>query len=109
MVAEMNSVACQWSHGQDPVDWGYEQFVELVPRDGVLPEQRVGLAKQDEDSFDAGGDGLLKAAGVGDIDVDVIVDIDSMWSRCWLPKGIQDTWVESIVEGVDESWFALPI
>ncbi len=75
---------------QDHVDLGDEEFVELVPRDGVLSEHGVGLAKQDEDSFNAGGDCLLKAADVGDVKVDVVIDIDYACSRCWVLIGAPD-------------------
>ncbi len=67
-----------------------------------MPEHDVELAKQDEDSFDAGGDCLLEAAGVGDIKVDVVVGIDSMWSRCWLPRSVSDARIESDSEGAGE-------
>ena len=50
-----------------PIDRGSEELVELIPGDGVLTEQCVRCAQQDEYHFNAGGDGLLEAVGVGDI------------------------------------------
>ena len=67
--------------------------MELVPQDRVLSEHDVRLAHQDEDSFNAGSYCRLEAAGVGNIKVDVVVDIDSVWSRCWVPGSISDTLV----------------
>ena len=65
--------------------------MELVPQNRVLSERDVRLAQQDEDSFNVGSYCLLEGAGVGDIKVDAIVDIDSMWSRCGVPVSVLDT------------------
>jgi hypothetical protein len=44
----------------------------------VLPEGHVGLAQQDEDGFDACSDSLLEAAYFGKLEVDIIINLDSM-------------------------------
>ena len=64
---------------KDPIHWGYKQFMELVPGDRVLWEGSVRFSEQDKDSFNDGGNGLLKAACVDDIDVDVIINVDDVW------------------------------
>ncbi len=53
--------------------------MEFFPRDGVLSEGRVGFPEQDEDGLDAGSDGLFEAASVGDVQVDVVVDVNAVW------------------------------
>ena len=94
---------------QNHVDRCNEEFVELVSRGGVLPEHGVGSAEQYEDNLNAGGNCLLKAASFDDIDLDVIIDIDSVWTRSWVPRSVLDIRVESIMEGAAESWLASSI
>ena len=49
-----------------PVNQGDKELVELVPGDWVLAKRCVRCAQQDEYRYNAGGDCLLEAAGVGD-------------------------------------------
>ena len=44
-----------------------------------MSEGRVGFTKQDEYGLDAGSDGLFEAASVGDVQVDVVVDVNAVW------------------------------
>jgi hypothetical protein len=81
--------------------------MELVPGDQVLAECRVGFAKQDEDGFDAGSDGLLEPAYVCDIKVDVIVIIDAVGHQCKVVIFIKDALVEGLAEGACELWVPL--
>ena len=83
--------------------------MQLVPRDAVLPEHGVRITEQDEDRFDTGGDSLLKLDDVGDIEVDVVIDIYPLWGRSRDSRGVFDARVEIVAEGAGESWLVLPV
>jgi hypothetical protein len=44
--------------------------------------RRVGLAEQYEDCFNAGGDGLFEVVFIGDIEVDINVNVHTMGPQC---------------------------
>ena len=76
---------------------------------GLLVECCVGFTKQDEDCFDTHCNGWFEPADVGDIDIDVIVNIDTVRCRCWVAVCIEDALVEGIAKGPCELWPFLPM
>jgi hypothetical protein len=94
---------------EDPVHKSDEELVGLVPRNWILKQCGVGLPDQHEDGFDASGDGLFKSAFVGDVEVDVIVDVDTVWSRSGFSTLVEEALVEGIAEDPCESCCFLPL
>jgi hypothetical protein len=69
----------------------------------------VGFAEQDENCLYAGGRCLLKVSLVGDIEVDVIINIDPMRSGLWCAVGAEDTKVRGIGYRRCEMWMMVPM
>jgi hypothetical protein len=87
------------NEAKDPVNRCDKELVQLVPGDRVLAEHSIQVADQDEDCLDAGINGLLELADIGDIKINVVVDVDTMRCWCGVAVGVKDALVEGIAEG----------
>ena len=84
---------------QYSVHWCDKELVQLAPIDGVLVECHVGLTEQDEDCFDAGSNGLLGLTDISDVEINVVLNVDTMRCRCWGAVGVGDALVDRIMDG----------
>ena len=85
-----------------PVDWCILEFVKGY---GVLPVVDDGLAKEDEDGFDAGCDGLFYALTAVVLCIDVVVNIYVMGSLAILAIGVLYAGAEGVRSGLGELGF----
>jgi hypothetical protein len=51
---------------------------------------------------------LFESAFVSDIEVDVVIDADTVWCCCRVAVGVEDALVECVAKGPFESWPFLP-
>jgi hypothetical protein len=83
--------------------------MEFVPQNGVLPKGKVGFAKQDKNSFNSCGSGLVKATAVRIDKVDIIIHLDAVRGWCRGSRGVQDARVEGVRYHPGEWWLVLSI
>ena len=74
----------------------------VCPRNWALTLGEVQLAKEDEACFDPHCNGLFKACFVGNIKVDIIVDVDMVGHCSWCASGINDTCINGIGDHTHE-------
>ena len=70
-----------------------------------MSEGRVGFTKQDEYGLNAGRDGLFEAARVGNVKVDVVVDVYAVWCWCWVACVVEYAWIQGVIDGRSEAGY----
>ena len=71
---------------KDMIDGADNRLLKFVKGDGILPLVQCGRAKEDENSFNAGGRSPFDTNDIEKIDVDPVINIDKVRSGGECPK-----------------------
>ena len=64
-----------------------------------------GFTKQDEYGLAAGSEGLFEVARVGDVQVDVVVDVYAVWCRHRVAYVVEYAWIQGVFDGRSEAGY----
>ena len=67
---------------------------------------RLGFPEQDENRLDTVSHRLFEVSVVGNVNADVIIDMDPVRGGLWCAIGAQDNWVNGIGYRQYEGWVA---